>query len=454
METKGVKLLKGDPKKAILKLSTPMILAMFVQTMYNLVDGIWVAGLGPKSLAAIGVFFPIFMIIISLASGLGVGASSVIARKIGEKDKKLVDSAAINSIVLSVFFGVISSIFFLIFIGKILKIIGASEEILTLTLEYAYVIIFSTTLLFFNNVVNGILRGEGDAKKAMYAITIGSILNIFLDPLFIYTFNFGIKGAAYATVFSIFISTVLIIYWLFIKRNTYVSLYVRGFKINFKIMKEVLKVGIPSSIAQISMSIAMFVLNIFAVRSGGDFGVAVFTSAWRIINFGTVPLLGIATAVTSVTGASYGQKNGEKLEIAHIFAIKFGLIISIFVMLSIMIFAPVIAKIFTYSSEGSKIYVELVEALRILSFFLPGVPFGMLTSAMFQGIGQGIKSMIVSVNRTIIMQVLFSYLYIFILNIGLKGVWWGIVTGNATSAVITFFWGRSTVKKLKKIFLK
>lgn len=452
METKGVKLLQGDPKKAIIKLSIPMIFAMLVQTLYNLVDGIWVAGLGPESLAAIGVFFPVFMVIIAISSGLGVGASSVISRKIGEKNKIHADIAASNSIFLSILLGIIFLIFFLIFIKPILNIIGTSEETLNLTLQYGYIILFSIPLLLFNNTANGILRGEGDAKKAMYAIATGSILNIFLDPIFIYVFKLGIKGAAYATLISILVSTILILYWLFFRKNTYLSIHIKNFKFHFHIVKDILSVGIPSSIAQISMSVAIFVLNVFAVKAGGDLGVAVFTSSWRIINFGTVPLIGIATAVTAVSGASYGQKDGNKLEIAHLFAIKFGLMISFFVTTSIMIFAPFIAKIFTYSSEGLLIYDSLVESLRILSLFLPGVPFGMFTSSMFQGIGQGIKSMIVTINRTIIMQVLFSYLYVFVFNLGLKGVWWGIVTGNATSAVITFIWGRATVKKIKKLF--
>lgn len=452
METKGVKLLQGDPKKAIIKLSIPMIFAMLVQTLYNLVDGIWVAGLGPESLAAIGVFFPVFMVIIAISSGLGVGASSVISRKIGEKNKIHADIAASNSIFLSILLGIIFLIFFLIFIKPILNIIGTSEETLNLTLQYGYIILFSIPLLLFNNTANGILRGEGDAKKVMYAIATGSILNIFLDPIFIYVFKLGIKGAAYATLISILVSTILILYWLFFRKNTYLSIHIKNFKFHFHIVKDILSVGIPSSIAQISMSVAIFVLNVFAVKAGGDLGVAVFTSSWRIINFGTVPLIGIATAVTAVSGASYGQKDGNKLEIAHLFAIKFGLMISFFVTTSIMIFAPFIAKIFTYSSEGLLIYDSLVESLRILSLFLPGVPFGMFTSSMFQGIGQGIKSMIVTINRTIIMQVLFSYLYVFVFNLGLKGVWWGIVTGNATSAVITFIWGRATVKKIKKLF--
>ncbi|MDI3495627.1 MAG: hypothetical protein PWQ72_1754 [Pseudothermotoga sp.] len=452
VETRGTRILRGNPKRAIIKLSLPMMLAMLVQTVYNLADGVWVAGLGPKPLAAIGLFFPIFMVILSLAAGIGVGASSVVARKIGQKDKPGADAAAMISLILSLIIGVISTVVSLFVVGPVLRLIGASGETLQLCLEYAKVLLFSTTLMMFNNVANGILRGEGDAKRAMYAITIGSVLNIILDPLFIYVFKLGVGGAAYATVLSIAISSVLISYWLFFKKSTYVSLKIRDFSYDSHTLRDILKIGIPASLAQISMSVAVFVLNVFAIRAGGDYGVAVFTSGWRVINFGTVPLIGIAMAVTSVTGAAYGERDGNKLDIAHLFAVKFGFFIGLFVMFAIAGLAPYIALVFTYSDDGSALYGDLVVSLRIMSLFLPGVPFGMFTSSMFQGIGHGGKSLLVTVMRTIVMQLVFSWFFVFFLQTGLNGVWWGIVLGNATSAIITFSWGRAIVKEIKRSF--
>jgi len=427
------------------------MLAMLVQTIYNLADGIWVAGLGPQALAAIGLFFPIFMIIISLAAGIGVGASSVVSQKIGERDKTGADVAASVSMLLSVIIGLMGIAVFLPAVPSILGFAGARGETLNLTLEYSVVLIYSMPLLMFNNVANGVLRGEGDAKRAMIAIAAGSLLNIALDPLFIYVFGFGIKGAAYATVLSIAVSSFLISFWLFFKKDTYVSFHLGW---NWEILKRILKIGIPASLAQAMMSIAIYILNVFAVKAGGDYGVAVFTSAWRVVNFGTVPLIGMAMAVTSVTGAAFGERNGEKLETAHLYAVKLGFFIGLVVMLAILVFAPFIAKAFTYSQEGERIYSELVRALRVLSLFLPGVPFGMFTSSMFQGVGQGLKSLAVTIMRTVIMQVLFSWLFVFVLKAGLMGVWWGIVLGNATSAFITFNWGRFTVKHLKRDFQK
>lgn len=448
-ETRGTKLLRGDPRKAIIKLSIPMMLAMLVQTIYNLADGIWVAGLGPQALAAIGLVFPLFMVIIALAAGVGVGASSVVAQKIGEKNKAGADTAASLSMVLSVIIGVIATFLLLPSIGSILKFAGASGETLDFAMDYATVLVYAITLLMFNNVANGVLRGEGDAKRAMFAIAAGSLLNIALDPVFIYVLGLGVKGAAYATVLSIAISTLLIAYWLYFKKDTYVTFHCRW---DSNILRQILRIGIPASLAQISMSVAIYVLNVFAVKAGGDYGVAVFTSAWRVVNFGTVPLIGMAMAVTSVTGAAFGERNGGKLETAYLYAVKLGLLIGVVVTLVILVLAPFIARIFTYSEAGANIYDDLVKALRLLSLFLAGVPFGMFTSSMFQGIGQGEKSLVVTVMRTIIMQILFSWLFVFTMEMELVGVWAGIVIGNATSACITFVWGRFTVNRLKQDF--
>lgn len=450
-ETRGTKILRGEPKKAIIKLSIPLMIAMLVQSIYNLIDGIWVAGLGPQALAAIGLFFPVFMVFIAIAAGISVGASSVVAQKIGEKDKNAADTAASVSMFLSLIMGIIITFVFALSIKLILKLVGAKAETLKLSLEYAMILIYSIVLLMFNNVANGILRGEGDTKRAMLAIATGSFLNILLDPVFIYVLKLGIKGAAIATVISIGVSTSLIGYWLFWRRDTYVSL-----KLSFdtQILKQILKIGIPASLAQITMSIAVYVLNIFVIEAGGDYGIAVFTSSWRVINFGTVPLIGIAMAVTSVTGAAFGERNIQKLETAHIYAVKIGLLIGTSIMTIILIFSPYIAKIFTYSKGGSGIYNDLVAALRVMSLFLPGVPFGMFTSSMFQGINQGFKSLLATILRTIVMQVVFSWFFVCILNFDLLGVWFGVVLGNAFSAFITFSWGKFVVKKLKEELAK
>lgn len=447
--TSGVKTLLGDPKKAVLKLSGPIIIGMLVQSLYNIADGIWVAGLGSDALAAIGLFYPIFMVIISLAVGIGVGGSSAISRKIGAKNKNMADSAAVHTLIIGLATGIILTIFMFPFLKEIFLSTGARGKVIQMVLGYGHILVGGAVILVFTNIATGILRGEGDTKRAMYAMVLGSGLNIILDPIFIYTFKMGIVGAAWATLVSICVTAVLLIFWLFVKKDTYVEIKVLQFKFNWSITKEILRVGVPSSFAQLSMSIAMFILNYIIVKVSGTDGIAVFTSAWRIMMFGVIPLLGIAMGVTAVTGATYGARDIEKLDTAYLYAIKLGFLMEILVSVLILIFAHPLAFLFTYSKSAAHISGYLVTAFRILAWFLPTVPLGMLTSSMFQGIGRGENSLAVTIFRTIIMQVFFAYFFGITLKLGLVGVWWGIVVGNVIASIVAFVWGKFTIKELK-----
>ena len=450
--SRGVKTLLGDPKRAIIKLSGPMIIGMLVQSLYNIVDGIWVAGLGSDALAAIGLFFPLFMVMISLAAGIGVGGSSAISRKIGARDKNMADSAAIHTLVVGIITGILFTCIMLPFLKSMFILIGAKGNVVQLVVRYARILVCGSLILVFTNIATGILRGEGDTKRAMYAMLLGAGLNIILDPIFIYKLKMGIVGAAWATLTSISVTSVLMIFWIFIKKNTYVNIRFKSSKFNKKILKEILRVGIPSSFAQFSMSLAMFVLNIIIIKVAGTDGIAVFTSAWRIMMLGTMPLIGIAIGVTAVTGAAYGARNIDKLNVGYLFGIKLGFIIELGIVTLIIILAPQLSYLFTYSKGAVHISADLIEAFRWLVWFLPSVPFGMLTSAMFSGIGHGEKSLLVTIFRTIVMQVSLSYFFGIFLGFGIIGVWCGIVLGNVSGAAVAYMWGKFTIKRLKRHF--
>lgn len=452
--SKHVKTLLGDPKKAIIKISVPMMIGMLVQTIYNLADGIWVSGLGPEALSAIGLFFPFFLGIIAIAAGIGVGASSAVSRKIGAKDIKGADNVAEHSILLALLSGVIITSIFLPFLKQIFSSMSKNPLTTELSVSYAKVLFWVSTIMIFNNIANGILRGEGDTKRTMYAMLTGSLLNIVLDPIFIYVLHFGVVGAAYATALSFFVTFILIFYWLFIKKDTFVKIKLKNFKYNPEILKDIFKVGIPSSLSQLAMSLAMFFINLIIVYVYGDRGIAIFTSSWRITMFGIVPLLGMAAGTTAVTGAAYGAKDFNKLKTSYHYAVKIGVIIETLVLIIVLIFAKQISYLFTYSQSSKVISSDLIKTLRIIILFIPFTPLGMLTSAMFQGIGHGLKSLILTFLRTLIGQIFFAWLFAVIFKLSIFGVWMGIVTGNVLSSFIGYSWGYFTLKKLKKEFVK
>jgi len=446
--TRGVQTLRGDPKKAILKLSGPMMIAMLVQTMYNLVDAIWVSGLGPDALAAVGLFFPFMLFLMGFSNGIGIGGGSAVSRRIGGKNKIAADNTAIHTLFLSISAGLIITLSLLPFLPRIYAVMGAKEQVITMTVGYSRIIVSGGLLLFFTNMANNLLRAEGDAKRSMYAIILGAVINIILDPIFIYLFRLGVLGAAWATLISISITSIFLFIWLFLKRNTYISLRLSEFSPDRHIIGEILRVGIPASLSMISMSVAMYLLNIIIIKTAGTNGVAVFTSGWRIVSLGTIPLMGIATGVTAVTAASYGEKNPRKLQTAYLYGIQIGILIESIIAITTCIFARPLSHIFTYADESKVIADELIRFFRWMAPMYPAVPFGMLTAAMFQGIGKGERAFVVTFIRTIILQVIGSYLLGIVLELGFLGVLWGVLFGNFTAVSISFIWGRTTIKKL------
>ena len=449
--TKGVQTLLGNPKKAIVKLSIPMIVAMSVHTLYNFVDGLWVAGLGPDALSAVGFFFPFFFLIMALSAGIGVGGSAAISRMIGAKDKKKADAVASHTLVLMVIAAIVLALPFFIFAPTIFAWLGAGP-VATMAGEYARIIFGGTLIIFFGQVASALLRGEGDVKRAMAVMMISSGLNIILDPIFIYLLKLGVAGAAWATMVSICFSSGYLFYWFFIKRDTYVSIKFRGFRFRKAIMSEILKVGIPVSFQQMTMSIAMLILNLIAVKVGGTDGVAIFTTGWRVVLFATLPLYGIATAVVSVTGAAFGGRAFKKLDSGYMYAIKIGVVIELVMAVITFILAPQIAWLFTFTQESVRIRADLINFLRIMCIFFPAVSPGMLSSAMFQGTGKGSHSLAMTFIRTILLAVPLAYCFAVILDFQLTGLWWGVVLGNSLGAMIAFTWGRIYVSRLKVAF--
>lgn len=446
--TKGVQNLLGDPKKAIVKISLPMVIAMSFQSLYNVIDAIWVAGLGSDALAAIGLFFPFMFAIMAISNGVGIGGSSAISRRIGQNNKDAADNIAVHSIVLGIIIGILL-IGVIPFLGAIFSLIGASGITVTMAVEYSTILFGGAVVLLFTNIANAILRGEGDTKRAMYAIILGSVLNIVLDPIFIYVLNMGVAGAAWATLLSLVITGILFVYWLFIKKDTFLKISFEKFKLDINIIKEIFSIGLPASISHLTMAFSMFLLTAIVAKAGGNDGIAVFSTGWRIVSMGTIPLVGLATGVTVVTGAAYGSANPEKLEISYKYALKMGILVETIIAALILIFENQITYLFTYSENSVHILEGLLVFLKYMFLFYPTLPLGMLTAAMFQGVSKGNISLFISLLRTIILQIPMAYTFGIIFNQGLTGVWFGMILGHVIAVSIAYLLGIYTIRQFK-----
>ncbi|MFZ2497205.1 MAG: MATE family efflux transporter [Methanosarcina sp.] len=438
-ETSGVKTLTGDPKKAIVKLSIPMVIAMSVQTIYSLVDTYWVSGLGADALAAMGFVFPFFFISMALSNGLGIGGGAVISRMIGARNKAGADNVAVHTIIIMILLSILFTIPFYIYAPQIFTLVGAGKTT-GLAVAYARAIFLGSIVIFFSNVANAILRSEGDSKRAMKAMIVGAVLNVVLDPIFIYSLKMGIAGAAWATVLSIAISSLMMANWLFFRKDTYVTFNFKDFRFENNIIKDIVKVAFPASAQQLSMSLSMIFLNSIIVLVSNTDGVAVYATGWRVATIAMAPLIGMSTAVISVTGAAIGARDYIKAKVALSYSTKLGFLIECVIGAFIFVFAMPLASLFTQSEGGAHITADLAHFLRVMCLFYPTAALGFFSSSFFQGAGKGMSSLIATLLRTIVFTPVFAALLAFTFNMGQEGAWWGMVIGNGVGSLLMYIW--------------
>jgi putative MATE family efflux protein len=326
---------------------------------------------------------------------------------------------------------------------------GASGQSLVEAIKYGTPLFLGLFAFMFANGGSGILRGEGDMKRAMYAIIVSVILNVVLDPIFIYVLNLGSAGASLATIVSSLGSAIVIMYWILIKKDTYVDVNLKGFKFESEIAKDILKVGIPASLDMFMMSLAMSFYLMFISSVGGEYGIAAFTSGQRLYLFGIMPLTAVASAVAAVSGSAFGANNWEFLERTHTYGTKFATVIAVGIMLILVIFAPQLSLIFAYTPETASLIPEITNFLRVACFGLLLVGIGMPSSFLYQGIGRGTTALAWTIIRELIFTVSFTYLFGMVFNWGLMGIWIGLAVGRILASILNFTYARYTLRKLK-----
>ena len=286
----------------------------------------------------------------------------------------------------------------------------------------------------------------------MYVVVATVILNASLDPIFIYTLGLGSAGASLATVVSSAISALIIMYWILIKKDTYIDVTLKNFEVDTALMKDILKVGIPSALDMLIMAIAMSIYLIVISQVGGDYGIATFTSGQRLYLFAIMPLTAIGSAVIAVAGSAYGARNGDYLSRTHKFGAKFGLALGTAVTLILVIFATPLATIFAYTPETANLVPGIAEYLRIVCPTLILTGIGIPSSFFYQGIGKGIYSLMFTILREIIFVVPLIYLLVYVFDFGLVGIWLGLCIGRAIASVINYAFARYEVKRTRERF--
>ena len=446
----NVDLMLKNPKKALINMSIPLIISLLITSFYNLIDAFWVSGLGADALAGIGFFTPIFMILVGFGNGLGSGAAFALSKYLGGENKQKANNASIHSIIINIIVSLVVTIILLILLNPILNAMGAGQTIGYAT-DYGVIILLGSVFIILSNALYGIFRGEGDTTRPMYAMMASAILNMILDPIFIYKFDLGVMGAAAATIVSSIFVILVLIYWFYIKKDTYLKPNISNFTFEKDISKDIIKVGIPASIQLLNNAFFAAVFSALLTFVGSTDSVAVYSTGWRIVTIGTTPLLAIGTTLISVIAANYGAKNYKNIKIAHRYAMKISILIAFVIAVLTNVFAGDIASVFASSGSSSRIASELTSFLSWIVIYYPTMAVGVASTYVFQGVGKGLTAMFQTIMRETGFTIFFAVLLGVVFGYGVWGAWMGIVLGEVVSNNITLIWADLYIKKLINI---
>lgn len=272
--------------KALMALGVPIMIGMLINALYNLVDAYFVGGLGESPMGAISIVFPLGQVVVGLGLMFGNGAASYLSRLLGQSDRDTANKAASTALYSSVTIGAIIIIFAAIFLQPILTLLGATDTIMPYALIYGRIYIISCIFNVFNVTMNNIVASEGAAKTTMCALLLGAILNIGLDPVFIYVLDMGVAGAAIATAISQFVSTLVYLIYV-LRRKSAFTFSIQAFKPSKQIYAEILKIGIPTLTFQLLTSLSIALIN-RASNGYGDATIAGMGAVTRVTSMGTL----------------------------------------------------------------------------------------------------------------------------------------------------------------------
>ena len=433
----------ANPSKSLWTLAIPIIAGMGIQTLYSIVDMIFIGRLSGSAIAAVAFNFPIFFFVMGITFGLGSGVTASIARFIGSEDKVNADNAAEHAILIALLISALLTTVGLLYGKQILIKIGCTAEVLPQAWEYLKVSCYGLSFGVFSGFFRSILAGEGDMKFPMILAGFGTILNIILDPIFIFTLGFGVAGAAWATTISQLIVFVIFVFMLFVKDHAYVKFQLRDFSLSKYILIDIIKVGLPASVSMIVMSAGQLIFNRILATFSTD-AVAAYQVGGRIDMVVFLPIFGIASALTTMVGMYYGANEIDKIRYITKYGISRAFIITSIGSILLYIFAPVIISVFTNEIVIRNIAVDY---LRVISLLFPFISIGLTIGRILQGIGLGMPSLIITTIRVIGVAGPLAYYFIYILNKPVEWMWYAMFISGIMATMISVIWLKVAFRK-------
>ncbi|MEA4881594.1 MAG: MATE family efflux transporter [Synergistaceae bacterium] len=435
---------QGSVGPLLLRLSLPAAVGMFVQASYTLVDAFFVGWwVGPEGIAAITMAFPLQMIIMAMAQAPGVGGASLISRSLGAGRRKRAERTVGTLFLLVLGAGLLLGAGGIRWAPLLLRLMGTSPAILPLAIDYTGALFYGAPFFAFSIAANNFVRAEGNASFAMMTMIISAGINTLLDPVFIFAFGWGIRGAALATVVSQG-ATALWLGWYYLAGRSVVALRWKHFRLRGRILRESLSVGAAASARQGAASLSLLVVNGSLAAAGGNYAVAAYGVVNRLLLFAVMPVFGVVQGLLPLVGFNYGAK--QFCRVAS--AMRLSIAVSTLLCTAgggVLFFAP--EKLVGLFTSAPEVLRHGRDAARMLALGMPVVGFQVMASGLFQAIGKARPSFVLSLLRQVLL--LIPLVLLLAPLRGVSGVWMAFPLADFGAALLTLGLYRKEMGRLR-----
>ena len=422
----------------LFKFSLPAIVGMLVNALYNVVDMIFIGqGVGPLGIAGVRIGFPIMVVNMAFSMLFGIGANSLISIRLGQKRKDEAELIMANAMTIMIITALLLSVLGFIFLDPLLRLFGASETVLPYAKDYLSIILYGAVFQVIGMGMNTFIRGEGNPKMAMITMLIGAILNTILDPIFIFVFNWGIKGAAFATILSLAVSSTWVLHY-FLFGNSLLKIRKKNLAPRLYILKSITAIGLAPFSMQIAGSVLIVIMNNSLTHYGGDIAVSAMAIINNVSMMFMMPVFGINQGAQPIIGFNYGAEKYDRVKKTLKLAIGAATTVVVFGFIMTRLFPKQIIKIF--NNDPGLVDFGAFGLKRFLTF-LPMIGFQVVSSAYFQAVGKPKHSLFLSLSRQVL--ILIPLVLILPKFMGLNGLLTaGPISDLSASVLTAIFLGR------------
>lgn len=432
--------------KLLLRYAIPAIIAQTATSLYNMVDSIFIGqGVGAMAISGLGITFPLMNLSGAFGAAIGVGGATMISVKLGQRDYKVAENVLGNVVSLNIIIGILLGLTCLVFMDPILYFFGASENTLPYARDYMQIIMLGNVISHSYFGLNAVLRAAGKPKQAMGATLFTVALNTLMDPLFIYTFNMGVRGAALATILA---QMVALMYQMKMLTNKEELLHLKKgiYRIKTRILKGILSIGMSPFLMNICACLVVIIINNVLVSYGGDYSIGAYSIINRVMFIFIMLVIGFNQGMQPIAGYNFGARQYGRVTQVLKHTIAYATIITTLGFVIGVFFPAQCTRIFTSDAE---LIAIANHAMPIMVMFFPIVGFQMATTNFFQSIGMAKKSVFLSLTR----QLIYLLPGILVLPplIGLDGVWWAMAASDVAAAITTAVMLYLQMKKFHKM---